>query len=171
MSIDLSKYTNYLEKQFSQNYNSKEIKAVEINNECIILKTIKKKSKYLHEKKILSILSDVSFTPQLKYYDDDNLILGLSNVGDSILIYKKQNKEIYNCIVDYINLKIKKYVDILHVDYDLYHNDLREKNICIDDYLNVSLIDFDYTSTKLRKLEKKYLYDHFSCLYYRCLIT
>ena len=171
MSIDLSKYTNYLEKQFSQNYNSKEIKAVAINNECIILKTIKKKSKYLHEKKILSILSDVSFTPQLKYYDDDNLILGLSNVGDSIAIYKKQNKEIYNCIVDYINLKIKKYVDILHVDYDLYHNDLREKNICIDDYLNVSLIDFDYTSTKLRKLEKKYLYDHFSCLYYSCLIT
>ena len=38
MSIDLSKYTNYLEKQFSQNYNSKEINAVEINNECIILK-------------------------------------------------------------------------------------------------------------------------------------
>ena len=37
MSIDLSKYTNYLEKQFSQNYNSKDIKAVEINNECIIL--------------------------------------------------------------------------------------------------------------------------------------
>ena len=170
MSIDLSKYTNYLKKQFSQNYNSKEIKAVEINNECIILKTIKKKSKYLHEKKILLLLQNETFTPQLKYYDDQHLILGLSNVGDSIAIYKKQNKEIYNCIVDYINLKIKKYVDILHVDYNLYHNDLREKNICIDDYLNVSLIDFDYTSTKLRKLEKKYLCDHFSCLYYRCSI-
>ena len=170
MSIDLSKYTNYLEKQFSQNYNSKEIKAVEINNEFIILKTIKKKSKYLHEKKILLLLQNETFTPQLKYYDDEHLILGISNVGDSIAIYKKQNKEIYNCIVDYINLKIKKYVDILHSCYNLYHNDLREKNICVDEYLNVSLIDFDYTSTKLRKLEKKYLYDHFSCLYYRCSI-
>ena len=171
MSIDLSKYTNYLKKQFSQNYNSKEINAVEINNECIILKTIKKKSKYLHEKKILLLLQNETFTPQLKYYDDEHLILGISNVGDSIAIYKKQNKEIYNCIVDYINLKIKKYVDILHVDYDLYHNDLREKNICIGNNLNVTLIDFDYTSTKLRKLEKKYLCDHFNSLYYRCRIT
>ena len=169
-STDLSIYNDYLDKLFSQNYNSKDIKAVEIKNETIILKTIKKKSKYLHEKKILLLLQNETFTPQLKYYDDDNLILGLSNVGDSIAIFKKQNKEIYNCLVDYINLKIKKYIDILHVDYDLYHNDLREKNICIDEYLNVSLIDFEYTSKKLRKLEEKYLLDKFNSLYYKCRI-
>lgn len=167
MNIDLSRYKNYLEKEFSQNYNSKDIKAVEINNECIILKTIKKKSKYLHEKKILLLLQNETFIPKLKYYDDINLILGLSDVGDSILIFKKRNKEIYNCIVFYINLKIRKYIDILKNKYKLYHNDLREKNICVDEYLNVSLIDFDYTSFKLRKLEEKYLLNHFNSLYYR----
>ena len=54
-----------------------------------------------------------------------------------------------------INNEIIKITNHLYDNYHLYHNDLREKNICIDSNYIIRLIDFEYASSKLRAGEKK----------------
>tara|TARA_Y100000741_G_C18222005_1_gene546300 strand:+ start:210 stop:728 length:519 start_codon:yes stop_codon:yes gene_type:complete len=162
MQKDLTKCDNIVYKKMSPGMYSKEVKAVKINNEIIILKTPRFYGSYLHEKKIYTRLKDEDFLPKLKYYDDKHYILGLTDVGDTIEIYKEKEKEKYNKLVENINKQIKNIMDKLSDKYSLYHNDLREKNICIDNHNKIRFIDFECTSEKLSSGEKKY-YLNYGC--------
>tara|TARA_B100000073_G_C23559469_1_gene503479 strand:+ start:77 stop:595 length:519 start_codon:yes stop_codon:yes gene_type:complete len=157
MEADLTKYDIIVCKKLSINCRSKEVKAVRIKDDIIILKTAKQKKIYLHEKSIYMKLKDEDFLPKLKYFDDKHLILGLTDVGDTLRIYKLEKKGEYNKLVENINNQIKNIIDMLLDKYGLYHNDLREKNICIDNNKIVRFIDFDATGENLLKREEKYL--------------
>jgi len=144
-------------KRVSRGYVSREIVFVKLHGEIIILKIFKKKceEKYINEKKIYLRLKEEDFLPKLRYFDDENLILGLTYVGDSLEIFRSKEKEKYNRQVDNINKQIKSIVDILLSKYGLYQNDIRYKNICIDEFNKVRLIDFDWTSDTLLEREIK----------------
>ena len=156
MRHDLTKFKNFIKKEFSESYGSKEIKAVKINKEVIILKKSRSKLKYCCEKQIYFILKNEDFLPKLKYYDDKNLILGITDVGTSILIFKNKHVNEYKNLRKSINKQIKRILDKLYDKYKLYHNDLREKNICIDKHNKIRLIDFDFCNHNLKNNEKKY---------------
>ena len=75
------------------------------------------------------------------------------------------------------NINLKDYekqlvniIDIMCDKYNLFHNDLRPKNICIDANNYIKLIDFDYTSNTSK--EDKYVFKrnaHNFPLFYRSL--
>lgn len=93
MEKDLTKFKRIIHKEISGSFCAKDVKTVVINEEIIILKTARSKSKYLHEKNIYIKLKDEDFLPKLIYYDDEHFVLGLSDVGDTIKIYKSKKKE------------------------------------------------------------------------------
>ena len=161
MEKDLTKYKNIIKKKISANCRSKEVKAVKINEEVIILKVQKPKNKhrYFHEKDIYLRLKDEDILPKLRYFDDKHLILGLSDVGTSFQIYKGINSEIYNNSLEVYNKEIKNIIDILYNKYGLHHNDLHSKNICIDNNNKIRLIDFDDCCSE-HKQKTKYLKLH-----------
>lgn len=156
MEIDLTKFDHIVYKKMSGSFYAKEVKAVRIKNEIIILKTASSKNKFLHEKNIYIKLKDEDFLPKLKYFDDKHFILGLTDVGDTLEIYKFKKKEEYNKLVVNINRQIKNIIDRLLDKYHLFHNDLRERNICIDNNNKIRFIDFDWTGKKLLDREKKF---------------
>ena len=129
---------------------------VRINGELIILKTVATRQLYKRSKDVYFILKDETFLPTLKYFDDKHLILGLSDVGDAVTIYKYKHPRQYNKLLEKFNNELKNIINKLFDKYGLYHNDLREKNICIDKNNNIRLIDFDRTSTRRHSGENKY---------------
>lgn len=83
-------------------------------------------------------------------------------------INQKKKKE-YNNLVKNINKQIKNIIDKLLDKYNLYHNDLRERNICIDNNNKIRFIDFDWSGEKLLEREKEYLLKHGgSKIYFIC---
>lgn len=92
----------------------------------------------------------------MKYFDDKNFILGLSDVGDCIEIYKLKYPEKYNRLVQKINREIKNIADILLNKYKLYHNSTNEWNICIDNNSKIRFIDFEKTYENRIKYENGY---------------
>lgn len=158
MERDLSIFDNSkVFKKVSRGHVSRKIVFVKLHGEIIILKIFRKKhkEKYINEKRIYLRLKDEDFLPKLRYFDDENLILGLTYVGDSLEIFRTKKKEEYNRQVDNINKQIKSIVDSLLSKYGLYHNDLRYRNICIDEFNKIRLIDFDWTSDTLLEREIK----------------
>jgi len=155
IKLNLTNFNDIIFKKMSVNSYAKEVKCVRINKEPIILKTAKNQDKYLYEKNIYMKLKDEDFLPKLKYYDDEHFILGLTDVGDTIEILKIKNKKKYNKLVKNINKQIKNITNKLFDKYGLYHNDLREKNICINKNNKVRIIDFEFTNNKLLKGEKQ----------------
>ena len=160
MEQDLTKFDHIVYKKLSGSFYAKEVRAVRIKNEIIILKTARSKSKYLYEKNIYIKLKEEDFLPKLKYFDDKHLILGLTDVGDTLKIYKSKKTEEYNKLVENINEQIKNIIDKLLDKYGLYHNDLRERNICIDNHNKIRFIDFDWTGKKLLDREKKFYLEY-----------
>ena len=159
MERDLSIFDNSkVFKKVSRGKVSRKIVFVKLHGEIIILKIFRKKNKekYINEKRIYLRLKDEDFLPKLRYFDDENLILGLTYVGDSLEIFRTKKKEEYNRQVDNINKQIKSIVDSLLSKYGLYHNDLRYRNICIDEFNKIRLIDFDWTNDKLLERERRY---------------
>ena len=158
MEKNLSDVSNYIEinNKFSQNSRSKQIKFVQINGEIIVIKSTYQ-DHFFREKNIYNILNDEDFLPKLRYFDSENYILGFTYVGDSLQIYKKKHPSSYRKLIPNLNNQIKIIIDKLEKKYNLYHNDLREKNICIDDNNVIRFIDFELTNKILMKKEKKYL--------------
>ena len=132
----------------STNKRSKELKCVKINNESIILKIASKESMYKHEKQIYILLKNEDFIPTLKYFDDKHFILGITWVGQSLNRMRRKIPIRYNRLYENFNKQLKIIIDKLYNIYGLYHNDLRYKNICIENK-KVKLIDFDDTNTKI----------------------
>ena len=118
-------------------------------NNCIVNvfpdrveKTFKGRSvrKYLNEKKFYVEYSHLlGFVPDLISYDDDEMKLTITNVGECLTRkHYRKNKKIYKQYNREINLMcrwLKK--------SKIYHNDIRYKNVCIDDDDNLYLIDFE----------------------------
>ena len=86
---------------------------------------------YHTEKNAYLTLQNEDFVPKLLYFDDKNLKLCMTDAGEDLSKLKNINLE--ECQ--------KKLVDIIttmKLRYDLFHNDLKPKNMCIDK--NLSLI-------------------------------
>jgi len=121
-------------------------------NNCIVNvfpdrveKTFKGRSvrKYLNEKKFYVEYSHLlGFVPDLISYDDDEMKLTITNVGECLTRkHYRKNKKIYKQYNREINLMcrwLKK--------SKIYHNDVRYKNVCIDEDDNLYLIDFEMFS-------------------------
>jgi thiamine kinase-like enzyme len=128
----------------STNKRSKELKCVKINNESIVLKIAAKESMYQHEKKIYMLLKNETFIPELKYYDDKHFILGIAWAGRALNRMRRKAPTKYNRLYENINEQLTIISDKLYTTYGLYHNDLRYKNICVQNK-KVKVIDFDDT--------------------------
>ena len=148
MEMDLTKFDSVVHREMSASHNAKQVKCVKINKKNLILKKFSSYDKYLHEKKIYNILEDEDFVPKLVYFDNKNWILALTDVGDSLEIYKLKNKKKYEKFVENINTQIKDVEDKLITKYSLYHNDLLAKNICIDDNNYIRIIDLETVDFK-----------------------
>ena len=105
---DLTKFNFVVNKKMSSSHNAMAVKCVRINKENIILKTTVSYKQYLHEKKIYNLLENEDFVPKLVYFDNKNWILGLTDVGDSLEIYKLKNKKKYEKLAENINAQIKE---------------------------------------------------------------
>jgi predicted Ser/Thr protein kinase len=107
-----------------------------INDKTVIIKTHRNRYTYNNEKNAYKILQNENFLPKLIYFDDKNLKLCISDAGEAFILLKNIN------LKDYANQLID-IVDIMNNKYNLYHNDLSIRNICIDEQNNIKLIDFD----------------------------
>ena len=136
--------------ELSTTNTAKTIKTVRVNGENILLKRHNSKN-YKTDKHIYILLKDDDFLPVLKYHDDVNCILGMTDVGVAIPLYKRNNN---NWSLKQYDSILTNIVDILYNKYNLYHNDLEPKNICIDHNNKIRLIDFDRCSNK--KHQSKY---------------
>ena len=149
--LDIKKIVLPRPHRFGQACSSNKIEYVLFcdSKEKLILKYHKHRDKYEHEKNILIKLNNESFTPELKYYDNNNMVIAttycgkiLSKITDfNFLPYEQQLINIMN---------------IMNDKYSLFHNDLRAKNICIDDSGKIYIIDFDRSSNKCS--EKIYIW-------------
>ena len=130
---------------FSSGSDRSYVKCARINNELFILKTITDKKKYEYSKEIYLLLKNEDFLPTLKYFDDKHLILALTDVGDSLQMYKFKNTSQYNKLYKEFDKQIKNITDKLFNEYGLYHNDVYDGNICVDKNNKIRLIDFEAT--------------------------
>lgn len=120
-----------------------------INGEELIIKTHRNHNTYNNEKNAYILLQNENFLPKLVYFDDKNLKLCITDVGDALPRIKNINLKDYE--KELVNI-----INIMHDKYNIFHNDLRPKNICIDKNNNIKLIDFDNTCNK--EQENKYIF-------------
>ena len=91
---------------------------------------------YNNEKNAYLTLQNEDFVPKLLYFDDKNLKLCITDAGEDLSKLKNINLE--ECKEKIINI-----IEIMKSKYNLFHNDLMPKNICIDKNNELKLIDFD----------------------------
>ena len=91
---------------------------------------------YHTEKNAYLTLQNEDFVPKLLYFDDKNLKLCMTDAGEDLSRLKNIN-------LDECQSKLVELSRIMHQKYNLYHNDLRPKNICFDTNNKMKLIDFD----------------------------
>ncbi len=100
---------------------------------------------YNNEKNAYLTLQNENFVPKLLYFDDKNLKLCMTDVGEDLSRIQNINHQNLQDIVlkeDY-HAKLINAVHIMNLTYNIYHNDLKFKNICIDKNNELKLIDFD----------------------------
>lgn len=158
MNKDLSNITYVPRiKQMGNSCGAWKVISCTIDNIPLILKYHGNKKFYNNEKKIYLLLKNETFLPRLKYFDDKNLILCLTDEGENLIVHKNKMKKLNKkfSLKDH-DKQLATIIDTLSNKYGLYHNDLRPKNICIDDNNNIKLIDFDQTSNI--EQEDKYIF-------------
>tara|TARA_Y100000389_G_C17457960_1_gene519483 strand:- start:293 stop:814 length:522 start_codon:yes stop_codon:yes gene_type:complete len=136
-------------KKMAISWSAEKVELYKINEEDIIFKTCISSKYYHNEKKIYHLLQNEDFLPKLRYFDNENLILGITDVGNSLPILGNINLKNYE-------KELISIIDVMEQKYKLYHNDLRPNNICIDKNNIIRLIDFDRTSNKQK--ENKYIF-------------
>lgn len=141
-------------KHITHSETAKKIEPCIINGENLFLKFAQHGWAYNNEKKAYIILQNEDFLPKLRYFDDKNKILAITDVGKCIKEIKDFNlKDIHNGNYE---KELVNMIDIMHNKYGLYHNDLRPHNICISEDNNIKLIDFDRCCK--REVEDKYVF-------------
>lgn len=136
-------------KAISMSCTARSIVPCIINGEELIIKTHKNPNSYNNEKNAYILLQNENFLPKLVYFDDKNLKLCITDVGDALPRIKNINLKDYE--KELVNI-----INIMHDKYNIFHNDLRPKNICIDKNNNIKLIEFDKACNK--ELENKYIF-------------
>ena len=136
-------------KAIAVSYTARSIEPCIINGEELIIKTHTHRNNYYAEKKAYIKLQNENFLPKLVYFDDKNLKLCITDVGDALPKLKNINLKDYE-------KQLVNAIDIMHDKYKLFHNDLRPKNICIDKNNNIKLIDFDRASGQEK--ENRYIF-------------
>ena len=122
------------------------VNLVTIDGEKMIIKHFNRNDYYATERNVLKKVQvwEECF-PKLKYYDNNNKIIVMKYVGESVYNIIQENpnfniadyeKKLYDC-----NQRLKK--------AGFYHNDCSEKNMCIDDEGVLRLIDFECCHKKL----------------------
>ena len=150
-------------KPISESCTAMSIEFCIINGTDYIIKTHRGQKTYNNEKKTYILLQNENFLPKLVYFNDKNLKLCITDVGKSLPIIKNINLKDYE-------KQLVNIIDIMCDKYNLFHNDLRPKNICIDANNYIKLIDFDSTSNTSK--EDKYVFKsnkHNFPLFYRSL--
>lgn len=150
MEKRLTEYLNNApnEKEFHGSYCK--IYLTTIDDEKMIIKQSRHKEYYETEKNFLIRVQHwEECFPKLKYYDDKSKTLIMKYVGDNLHEHMSKNpddnladyeEKLYEC-----NQKLKK--------AGFYHNDIREKNICIDDKGILRFIDFERCTRNIRQLK------------------
>lgn len=136
-------------KHITHSATAKKIEPCIINGENLILKFTQHGWDYKNEKNAYITLQNENFLPKLRYFDDKNKILAITDVGKCINEIKDFNLKDYE--KELVNI-----IDIMHNKYGLYHNDSRPHNICISEDNNIKLIDFDRCSEQEK--EDKYAF-------------
>ena len=114
---DLTTWDCVVAKKTAASCTAKKIMPVRINGELIILKTVATRQLYKRSKDVYFILKDETFLPTLKYFDDKHLILGLSDVGDAVTIYKYKHPRQYNKLLEKFNNELKNIINKLFDKY------------------------------------------------------
>jgi len=139
-------------KAISTGHTARSIQPCIINGEKLIIKTHRNDITYNREKNAYILLQNENFLPKLVYFNDKNLKLCITDVGDALPIIKKiKNINLKDYEKELVNI-----IDIMHNKYNIFHNDLRPFNICIDKNNNIKLIDFDQACNKEK--ENKYIF-------------
>ena len=150
METNLTNFGTNIPMTFSNN-RCKSVKCIRTDHhsELLILKQNKRKSNYIKERNLYLRFNKKinNYLPVLKYYDNKNKILAITYCGNSLQFFTKKKKKFD---IKKINKKIKNLCYKFHKDYKLCHDDLCLRNICIDDQLNLYLIDFERVSKKKR---------------------
>ena len=131
-------------KEIGQSASAKSIIPCIIDGVDAIIKTHNQEfehgSRLYHtEKNAYIALQNEDFVPKLLYFDDKNLKLCMADAGEDL-------SRIKNIDLDECKKKIINIIEIMKCKYNLFHNDLIPKNICIDKNNNMKIIDFDKTT-------------------------
>tara|TARA_Y100000816_G_C26056118_1_gene554214 strand:- start:627 stop:1136 length:510 start_codon:yes stop_codon:yes gene_type:complete len=95
---------------------------------------------YNNEKNAYLVLQNEDFLPKLLYFDDSNLKLCMTDVGKATTTFEHLDLLLY-----YDELR-HSVINIMNKKYNVFHNDLHIKNVCIDEKNKIRIIDFDRAS-------------------------
>ena len=137
-------------KELKSGLGSIKIELVNYNGEKIVLKHFKTKNKLIMEESLYELLKEEDFVAKVKFVDHDKNILGITYCGQSLNL--KPMKERF-----FFKNKIREIAKVLEDKYNIYHNDLRWKNICLDDSSNIRFIDWERWSNKNKERDPEYI--------------
>jgi thiamine kinase-like enzyme len=139
-------------KDFKSGLGSLEVELVEDEEgNKIVLKHFKTKNKYLKEIELYELMEDSKYTPRIKYRDDDNIILGLEYCGESLKdSFKPKDRYPYKS-------QIRDVIKDIESEYGIYHNDLRWKNICLNDDSSIMLVDWERWGYENKERDPEYI--------------
>lgn len=138
-------------KVMAQSCTAKSIEPCIINGVKLIIKSHRTKNSYNNEKNAYILLQNENFLPKLVYFDDKNLKLCITDVGNALPNIKNINLRKYEA-------QLVNAASIMEKKYNIFHNDMRPKNICIDKDNSIKLIDFDKCSNKLIEISPYYIF-------------
>lgn len=147
----MNKEYKYL-RDFKSGLGSIKVELVECvkTNEKIVLKHFKTKNKYNKEIELYMLMESSKYTPNIKYKDDINLVLGIEYCGESI-------KDLHKPVDRYpYKNSIREVIKNIESEYGIYHNDLRWKNICLKGE-SIMLVDWERWSYENKERDPEFI--------------
>ena len=137
-------------KELKSGLGSTKIELVELNGKSVVLKHFKTLNKLKKELELYQMLQNEDFIPNIVYHDEVKKILAIEYCGESLdLKFKPKFRYVFKndirCIVKYLS-----------ETHNIYHNDIRWKNICIKDS-QLFLIDWERWSTENKERDPEYI--------------
>ena len=116
-----------------------------IDGEKLILKYAQHGWAYKNEKNAYLVLQNEDFLPKLRYFDDKHSILAITDVGRCVQWMRQDEVNTKDYEEQLVNI-----FNTMRDKYNLYHNEILTKNMCIDKDDKIRLIDFDCCSREKR---------------------
>lgn len=132
-----------LSKPFGPRLTAKSVFCTKINDEVIIVKTFRRKRHYDKEKRAYTMMKRENFLPKMRYYNDKQLTIGLTDVGMALCTFMKKHRSKFN---EHKASFFKQRDDIyarMKTKYGIVHGDEKLKNTCVDEAMVIRVIDFD----------------------------